>query len=385
MALFSTKILSPETEKVVLFRHGVPLRLLPPRPRPYRFWLRKGFEAKRWLLSDPFLSSALPEFSALLEKKWLQSDLETLELEADERAIVWEKGEVVRVLGPGRHAFWKTARKLTVERFSAENILFEHKRLGAILTSPWARMFLQEVVVPTGSAALLRVEGKLEKILEPGRYALWQRSKHCEVLARDLRLQTLNIQGQELLTRDRAALRLNVDAIYRIADLRRAFDETADPAAMLYNRVQLALRDLVGAMTLDELLESRDALSRSLLEAVKPFAESAGLKVETIAARDIILPGEIKTIMNKVIEARKAAEANAIRRREETITTRSQLNTAKLIEDNPTLLRLKEIEALQEAMEKVQSLTVFDGLRGLLETLRLQAPPASPARPQERA
>ncbi len=85
--------------------------------------------------------------------------------------------------------------------------------------------------------------------------------------------------------------------------------------------------------------------------------------------KDIILPGEMKTILGSIIEAEKLAQANIIRRREETAATRSLLNTAKVMENNPTALRLKELETLEKITEKVDNISVYGGLDGLLKEL----------------
>jgi len=85
--------------------------------------------------------------------------------------------------------------------------------------------------------------------------------------------------------------------------------------------------------------------------------------------KDIILPGDIRELMNRVIEAEKTAQANVIKRREETAATRSLLNTAKLMEDNPVLLRLKELEALEKVSEKVGNVIVGNGMDGVLDDL----------------
>jgi regulator of protease activity HflC (stomatin/prohibitin superfamily) len=77
----------------------------------------------------------------------------------------------------------------------------------------------------------------------------------------------------------------------------------------------------------------------------------------------------MKTILNQVVEAEKVAQANLIRRREETAATRSLLNTARLMEENPTLMRLKEMETLEKVTEKVGSLTVYNGLEGLMKNM----------------
>ena len=77
--------------------------------------------------------------------------------------------------------------------------------------------------------------------------------------------------------------------------------------------------------------------------------------------KDVILPGEIRELVNKVVEAERTAKANLIRRQEETAATRSLLNTAKLMEDNPLLLRLKELESLERLVEKVGRIDLHAG------------------------
>jgi regulator of protease activity HflC (stomatin/prohibitin superfamily) len=98
------------------------------------------------------------------------------------------------------------------------------------------------------------------------------------------------------------------------------------------------------------------------------FAE-IGIEVRGIGVKDIILPGDMKEILGKVVEAEKVAQANVIRRREETNATRSLLNTAKVMEDNPVALRLKELETLEKVTEKVGNISVYGGLDGVLDQL----------------
>ncbi len=81
--------------------------------------------------------------------------------------------------------------------------------------------------------------------------------------------------------------------------------------------------------------------------------------IKSVGLKDIILPGEMKTILNQVIEAEKSAQANLIKRREETAAARSQANTAKLLAENPTLARMKELEQLTEILAGTRSTFVF--------------------------
>ena len=101
---------------------------------------------------------------------------------------------------------------------------------------------------------------------------------------------------------------------------------------------------------------------------VEPLA-AVGIDIKNVGIKDIILPGEMKDILNQVVLAEKTAQANNIRRREETAATRSLLNTAKLMDENPLLIRLKELEALEKVTDRVERLTVFGGLDGVLKDM----------------
>jgi len=107
-------------------------------------------------------------------------------------------------------------------------------------------------------------------------------------------------------------------------------------------------------------------VAREVEEQVRKRVGELGLELVSVGVRDIILPGEMKDLMNKVTEAKKAAEANLIVRREETAAMRSQVNTAKLLQDNPTLMRLRELEVL-EKIAATSKLNILLGEKGLAD------------------
>jgi regulator of protease activity HflC (stomatin/prohibitin superfamily) len=135
--------------------------------------------------------------------------------------------------------------------------------------------------------------------------------------------------------------------------------------------VQLALRDHVGALELDALLAAKSGLGERILEEVKLGADAYGVEVLGVGLRDIVLTGEMKAILNQVMEARKKAEAANIERREEVAATRSLANTAQMLEKNPTLMHLKELETLERIASKASNLVLGpDLLRTLKEMIR---------------
>ena len=149
----------------------------------------------------------------------------------------------------------------------------------------------------------------------------------------------------------------------------KAVKSSKDYEAHLYSLVQFAIRDAVGNRTLDEVLSNREKIDSQLRDHVRSHMGDIGISLEALGIRDIILPGEMREMLNKVVEAEKTAQANLIRRREETAATRSLLNTAKLMDSNPTLMRLKELEALEKLTEKVGRIDLHTGDKGGFDAL----------------
>ena len=120
--------------------------------------------------------------------------------------------------------------------------------------------------------------------------------------------------------------------------------------------------------TLDEISGARDIIDPEVRAFVTERSNNLGVEVEEIGVKDVILPGDIRDLLNKVVEAERKAKANLIRRQEETAATRSLLNTARLMEDNPLLLRLKELEALEKLVEKSAASTCTRVVRPAVST-----------------
>ena len=177
------------------------------------------------------------------------------------------------------------------------------------------------------------------------------------------------MSGQEILTKDKVSLRLNLSAAYLVEDPLVALGKLVDFSDYLYRELQLQLREAVGTKTLDQLLSDKNSLNQVIANAIRQKLEGYGILIKSVGVRDIILPGDMKAILNQVVEAQKAAEANLIKRREETAATRSLHNTAKLMEGNPTLMRLKELEVLENVTQRIGNINVYSGLEGVMNDL----------------
>lgn len=352
-----------ELERGLVFRDGAPERLLGPG---------------RYFLADPRWNLRIEKVS--IRKPWLQhSDLEmivksgvlagqalVLDLKDHERAVVWIDGRIDAVCSTGLYVLWTVKHEVRVETIDARGVRFEHPDLSVILTARGASAFLETATVAAGWTALVFQNGRLTATLEPGVHAFWRGESDLRIYHVELREQTAEINGQEIMTADKVTLRLNAMVIYRVIDPVQAVTAVDDVTQALYRQAQLALRAVVGTRELDALLADKDGVAAELETALRARATALGLEVRTVGVRDLILPGEMRTLLNRVTEARKAAEASLVTRREETAAIRSQANTARIFETNPTLMRLRELEVLEKVAEK-SNLSVVLGEGGLAD------------------
>ena len=329
--------------------------------------VRAQFPADRYKV----LKSARPDLAAEL--------FDAVETKGEDIAIVTLDGVQTYLVGPwSTNVFWKVATKVEIERIDISvNPRVERRHL--VLVARQNNWMVAEHVVENHEAGLLFVEGRLVEKLAPGRHSFWTPGRKIEVKRIDLRPQAVEITAQEMLTKDRVALRVTLTAFRRIVDPERAASTVPDVDAFLYRLVQFAIRESVAARTLDEVLAAKNALDAELRAFVRERLAETGIEVTELGVKDVILPGEIRELVNKVVEAERTAKANLIRRQEETAATRSLLNTAKLMEDNPLLLRLKELESIERLAEKVGRIDLhagdgagFDAL--LTKLVRLKAP-----------
>jgi regulator of protease activity HflC (stomatin/prohibitin superfamily) len=223
--------------------------------------------------------------------------------------------------------------------------------------------------VPAQHLGLMILDGVMQSPLPAGTHAWWTFGHSFKAESIDLRLQSLEVSGQEILSKDKVPLRVNLTAGYRVTNPVQAKAALADIREFLYKELQFALRSAVGTKSLDTLLEDKGAIDNTISDHIRRKTADYGIEVDSVGVKDIILPGEIKTILGKVVEAEKAAQANVIRRREETAATRSMLNTAKVMEDNPVALRLKELEILERIAEKIEHINVNGSLDSILTEL----------------
>lgn len=320
----------------------------------------------------PGIEGLMRTHRAALEAEILEIDLSKREL-----GLLYQRDKLVRVLAPGtRQFYWRAAEPVRVERVDlAQELAISTARL-AELRAPASAELAREISaaaliqeVGPEQVGLLWVDGVWVQALQPGVYGWWRTGRNVRVEVVDTRMVEMEVAGQEILTRDKVSLRVNLVAVYRISDPVLSKTRVADARTYTYRELQLGLRQVIGTRPLDALLADKTTIDAGVAEYARARLAEIGIELTTVGVKDLILPGEMKAILNQVVEAEKQAQANLIRRREETAATRSLLNTAKILEESPVLMRLKELEALEKVTDKVGQLTVYGGLDGVLKAL----------------
>jgi len=306
------------------------------------------------------------DLDVIVKSGALGDEAEVLDLGDNDRALVWVDGRFDTVLGPGLYALWKVFHDVKVQRVDASGVRLEHEKLHTILKGHDATAHLDSFKVEEGHTGLFFKDGVFVSRLSPGTHAFWKNVGKVKVFHIDGRESICDVAGQEIMTSDKVTLRINAVVVHRTADAVRSVMVVEDATQTLYREAQLALRAVIGTKSLDDLLADKDAVAVELSGILKSRAVAFGLEIIALGIRDVILPGEMKDLMNKVTEARKAAEAALITRREETAAMRSQANTARILEQNPTLMRLRELEVLEKVASN-SKLSVVLGEKGLAE------------------
>jgi len=260
-------------------------------------------------------------------------------------------------------------------------------------------MATREVIIYDTHRGLYYEDGKLVRVLDAGRYVLprrldllFVRRPQAEIKLVDVRERELTIKGQEILTADKVALRVSILVQFRVTDPRAALHEVANYEDRLYSDVQLAARRSLAAMTLEEILTNRNRLSEEIRADVRESAAGYGVAILRADVKDLIFPGNIQEVMNRVLvaertsqaalvdartqaerqridaqakaevkrleaqaqadaqqpEAEAEAQAQRIKTEAEVAALRAQQEAAAAYREHPALLRLRELEALRE-------------------------------------
>ena len=343
-------------ERVALLRDGRYLRLL----GPGRHTIWSGSVWTLGALTELVRYDLRASPAALAADDPLPDDLAeatVVTVSRHEVGVLRVEGRDSQVLLPGRYRLWRDGPRQEIVRF---DVLAEPVALATDDVLDVGRLAAWVEASADGhSAVVLLRDGKPVRALAPGRYRTWGAGPwSLRTVSRER--QVVELSAQDLVTQDQVPVRVKAAASVVVVDPVLRLRETQGDA-LVYGAVQLALREVVAAADLDGLTQARVELSTRLLARARAALPEVGLALAEVWVKDVILPGEVKDLVHRVTLARKEAEALSIKRREEVAATRQLANTAKLLEQSPVLLRLKELEAMGELVGKIDKLVLVGG------------------------
>ena len=360
------KLAVNENEKVLVYKDEKFIDVL--NVGTYKmFHLFKNYRVERYPANNNAIDGDKAQTLYKLFPEMVEKYFTVVALADNERAYVSINGKFTDFMSLGELKLYFKELDITVDRVDVTKAYKVSK-----MHSQYIDMFSSNIkgikkhLVSEHEISYLYVDETFEEILNAGKHYFYTELRDIITKDVDTRIKELEITGQELLTADKVTLRCNLTMHYKVTDGKTYLTAVDVPKEYLYKQLQFALREHLSSMNIDEILEKQHTLSTDVLEKFHTICLAIGVEVHDVHIKDIILPGEMRDIFNQVIEATKRAEANNIQRREETAATRSLLNTAKLMNDNPALARLKELEALEKITHTVGTLNVYGGLDGVM-------------------
>lgn len=346
------KIIINENQKGFLFKNGKYIKLL--GAGKYRLFGDKEIEISD--LAQP-VTCGKCALETLLADKNVANSVSLVDVGDEQIALHYVNGKFSSVLRNGKYAFWSVIDRHEFKIVDVSTPTVDES-VPEYIFSKIPQFYYTKIEVAEHQKARLYFDQKLERILDAGTYYFWKTPVKIDVSFVDTRLTQMDITGQEILTADKVSLRINFVCNYRVTDYVKIITEIDDFAEQMHVAAQLALRDYVGKYKLDEILENKDQMSEFVFDKLKAKEKDLFVEITDAGVKDIVLPGEIREIMNTVLVAEKRAQANVITRREEVASTRSLLNTAKLMDENQTLYKLKELEYIERICENVGSISL---------------------------
>lgn len=351
-----------ENRRGLLFKNGSLKRLL----LHGKYFICGGTTIELIDIALP-LSSEYCTLGKLLENDDIRNAVDVYEVKENEVALRYLDGAFVELLRVGRYAFWKEAGKTDIRIISTDSPEAPND-IPATVFDRISDDCYTKIVVPSNYICQLFIDNKFGRLLESGVYFFWNGGKSVSGTLVFKGRNKCDIMGQEVLTKDKVTVRLSFVCYYTVTDFEKVYSAANDIDEYIHTAVQLALRDYIGSHGIDEILAGKNDITDFVVKKLRETEQMLFVRFDEAGVKDIILPGEIRDIMNTVLLAEKQAQANVITRREEVASTRSLLNTARLMDDNATLYRLKELEYVEHICQHVNSINL-NGNTDLLSQL----------------
>lgn len=350
------KLVILEEQKGLVFKNGTLSKIL----ETGKYMMDDNRKEVEILDMEQPLASKYCNIETLLQQPQIAEQTISIEVNDQEIALHYADGNFQELLQTGKYVFWNVWKKHTFQMVDITEPAVSEDIPKYIFDKIPSTYFIK-VEVAEYQKARLYYDKTLVRLLDKGIYYFWKTATKVQAGIVDMRLLQMNINGQEVLTQDKVTIRVNFVCHYKIMDYVKVLTEIDDYEEQMHVAIQLALREYIARYRMDELLENKEAVSEFVFQKLKEKEEMFYVDIIDAGIKDLILPGDVRDIMNTVLLAEKRAQANVITRREEVASTRSLLNTAKLMEENKILYQLKKLEYLERICENVGNIQVHGG------------------------
>jgi len=183
----------------------------------------------------------------------------------------------------------------------------------------------------------------------------------------DIRVKAIDVPDQDAITRDNVSIKVNAVLYYKVSDAKRAIIEVEEFDYAVSQLAQTTMRDVVGEVSLDDLLSKRDSVSKRIREIVDKATDPWGIKVDSVELKHVELPEQLKRTIGKEAEAEREKRAVIIKAEGEVVAAKNLSKAAKMLSDSKGALHLRTLQTLND-LSSDQSNTVVIGVP--LEILR---------------
>ena len=298
-----------ENQRGLLIRDGRLITVLEPGRHVY--WDVSGRLSVELFDAQGVFADAWAEIMEKRHPALAEKYLETVRVGEGDVAVISLDGKASVIVRPGQTVYvWKVLKDVSVTRINAlENPRLTKAELvayeKAVATAQRASAPIMPVFVGEAEAGLVFFDGELVETLKAGRYGYWQIGRSVTVKTLDMRPLPLEVTAQEILTKDKVSLRVTLTSFVRVTDAPKAALSTPDYSNHVYKLVQFAVREAIGGRTLDEVLSDRESVDEQIVNHVRRGLGDIGVEVAELGIRDVILPGEMRALINRVVEAEK--------------------------------------------------------------------------------
>ena len=199
--------------------------------------------------------------------------------------------------------------------------------------------------------------GKFSKILNPGWNIVLPIVQSFRKV--DIRTKAVDVPEQETITKDNVSIRINAVIYYKIFDAGKAICEVQDYYYAVSQLAQTTMRNVVGSVTLDELLSEREKISNGICQVIDAATDPWGIKVENVELKDVSLPEEMKRVIAKAAEAEREKQAILTKAAGEVEAANSLAQAANTMGNTPGALHLRTLSTLNDLSSDQSNTIIF--------------------------